>query len=108
MVTTEMNRLSYEEPVATNLTMDIVFDDDNARVLRSVHDELVSAMEDDVVAVARIECHQRVDHEVSGAIRGNDIEIQTPHRRRWCRNSGLHRPGRPTPAGRCRRTGRAP
>src|SRR5207244_8896655 len=40
--------------------MDIVFDDDNARVLRSVHDELVSAVEDDVVAVARIECHQGV------------------------------------------------
>src|SRR5258705_12200276 len=60
MVTTEMNRLSYEEPVATNLTMDIVFDDDNARVLRSVHDELVRAVEDDVVAVARIECHQGV------------------------------------------------
>ena len=40
--------------------MDIVFDDDNARVLRSVHDELVSAVQDDVVAVARIECHQGV------------------------------------------------
>src|SRR5712691_4109556 len=40
--------------------MDIVFDDDNARVLRSVHDKLVSAVEDDVVAVARIECHQGV------------------------------------------------
>jgi hypothetical protein len=40
--------------------MDIVFDDDNARVLRSVHDEPVSAVEDDVVAVACIECHQGV------------------------------------------------
>jgi hypothetical protein len=40
--------------------MDIVFDDDNARVLRSVHNELVSAVQDDVVAVARIECHQGV------------------------------------------------
>src|SRR5512132_3112409 len=40
--------------------MDIVFDDDNARVLRSVHDELISPVEDDVVAVARIECHQGV------------------------------------------------
>src|SRR2546422_4488104 len=40
--------------------MDIVFDDDNARVLRSVHNELVSAVEDDVVAVARIERHQGV------------------------------------------------
>src|SRR5438552_12270025 len=40
--------------------MDIVFDDDNARVLRSVHDELISAVEDDVVAIARIECHQGV------------------------------------------------
>src|SRR5258706_6653544 len=40
--------------------MDIVFDDDNARVLRSVHNELVSTVEDDVVAVARIECHQSV------------------------------------------------
>src|SRR5436190_22788676 len=40
--------------------MDIVFDDDNARVLRSVHDELISAVEDDVVAVAPIECHQGV------------------------------------------------
>src|SRR2546430_16389043 len=40
--------------------MDIVFDDDNARVLRSVHDDLVSAVEDDGVAVARIECHQGV------------------------------------------------
>src|SRR5712691_1881237 len=40
--------------------MDIVFDHDNARVLRSVHNELVSAVEDDVVAVARIECHQGV------------------------------------------------
>lgn len=40
--------------------MDIVFDDDNARVLRSVHNERVSAVEDDVVAVARIECHQGV------------------------------------------------
>src|SRR6266576_925439 len=40
--------------------MDIVFDDDNARVLRSVHDELISAVEDDVVAVARVECHQGV------------------------------------------------
>src|SRR5258707_228938 len=40
--------------------MDIVFDDDNARVLRSVHNEPVSAMQDDVVAVARIECHQGV------------------------------------------------
>src|SRR5947208_161518 len=40
--------------------MDIAFDDDNARVLRSVHDELISAVEDDVVAVARIECHQGV------------------------------------------------
>ena len=38
--------------------MDIVFDDDNAMVLRSVHDKLVSAVEDDAVAVARIECHQ--------------------------------------------------
>src|SRR5205085_11703111 len=43
-----------------NLTMDIVFDDDNARVLRSVHDKLVSAVEDDVVAVASVECHQGV------------------------------------------------
>jgi len=60
MVTTEMNRLSYEEPGRDNLTMDIVFDDGNARVLRSVHDELISAVEDDVVAVARIECHQGV------------------------------------------------
>jgi len=55
-----------DEPVVVlgagrqNLTMDIVFDDDNARVLRSVHDELISAVEDDVVAVARIECHQGV------------------------------------------------
>ena len=40
--------------------MDIVFDDDNARVLRSVHNEPVSAVEGDVVAVARIECHQGV------------------------------------------------
>src|SRR5438477_12926685 len=40
--------------------MDIVFDDDNARVLRSVHNEPVSAVQDDVVAVARIECHQGV------------------------------------------------
>src|SRR6202171_2638742 len=40
--------------------MDILFDDDNARVLRSVHNELVTAVEDDVVAVARIECHQGV------------------------------------------------
>src|SRR5258705_3190262 len=40
--------------------MDIVFDDDNARVLRSVHDKLVSAVENDVVAVARIERHQGV------------------------------------------------
>src|SRR5437016_14209601 len=40
--------------------MDIVFDDDNASVLRSVHNELVSAVEDDVVAVACIECHQGV------------------------------------------------
>src|ERR1700681_1076498 len=40
--------------------MDTVFDDDNARVLRSVHNELVSAVEDDVVAIARIECHQGV------------------------------------------------
>src|SRR5256886_16618882 len=58
MVTTEMNRLSYEEP--DNCTMDTVFDDDNARVLRSVHDELVSSVEADVVAVAGIECHQVV------------------------------------------------
>src|SRR5437773_6678850 len=40
--------------------MDIVFDDDNTWVLRSVHNEIVSAVEDDVVAVARIECHQSV------------------------------------------------
>src|SRR5258706_12252572 len=40
--------------------MDMVFDDNNARVLRSVHDKLVSALEDDVVPVARIECHQGV------------------------------------------------
>jgi hypothetical protein len=40
--------------------MDIVFDDDNARVLRSVHDEPVNAVQDDVVAVARIECQQGV------------------------------------------------
>src|SRR5712691_1810105 len=40
--------------------MDIVFDDDNARVLRSVHDELVRAVEDDVAAVVRIKCHQGV------------------------------------------------
>src|SRR4029077_1250485 len=40
--------------------MDLVFDDDNARVLRSVHDELVSAMEDDVVAIAHIERHERL------------------------------------------------
>src|ERR1700688_1059430 len=40
--------------------MDIVFDDDNARVLRSVYNEPVSAVQDDVVAVARIECHQGV------------------------------------------------
>src|SRR5438445_11218196 len=39
--------------------MDIVFDDDNARVLRSVHNELVSAVEDDVVAIAHIERHDR-------------------------------------------------
>src|SRR5881275_2551703 len=60
MVTTEMNRLSYLGAGRDNLTMDIVFDDDNARVLRSVHDELISAVEDDVVAVARVECHQGV------------------------------------------------
>ena len=30
--------------------MDIVFDDDNARVLRSVHNELVSAVQDDPFA----------------------------------------------------------
>src|SRR6202795_2855180 len=40
--------------------MDIVFDDDNARVLRSVYDKRVSAVEDNVVAVARIERHQGV------------------------------------------------
>src|SRR5947209_2334731 len=40
--------------------MDIVFDDDNARVLRSVHNELVSAVEDDVVAIAHIERHERL------------------------------------------------
>jgi hypothetical protein len=40
--------------------MDIVFDDDNARVLRSVHNEPVSAVQDDVVAVAGIECRQGV------------------------------------------------
>jgi hypothetical protein len=40
--------------------MDIVFDDDHARVPRSVHDKLVSAVEDDVVAVACIERHQGV------------------------------------------------
>src|SRR6266478_1596652 len=40
--------------------MDIVFDDDNARVLRSMHNELVSPVEDDSLAVARIECHQGV------------------------------------------------
>src|SRR2546421_5842518 len=40
--------------------MDIVFDDDNARVLRSVYEQLISAVEDDVVAVARIACYQGV------------------------------------------------
>ena len=40
--------------------MDIVFDDDNARVLRSVHDKLVGAVEDDVLAVARIQGHQGI------------------------------------------------
>src|SRR5260370_31331533 len=40
--------------------MRIVFDDYNARVVRSVHDELISAVEDDVIAVAHIECHQGV------------------------------------------------
>jgi hypothetical protein len=40
--------------------MDIVFDDDNARVLLSVYDELISDVQDDVVDVARLECHQGV------------------------------------------------
>ena len=40
--------------------MDIVFDDDDARVPRPVHDESVGTVEHDVVAVARIECHQGV------------------------------------------------
>src|SRR5438874_11037173 len=40
--------------------MNIVFDHDKAWVLRSVYDELISDAEYDVVAVARIECHQGV------------------------------------------------
>src|SRR5260370_3890178 len=41
--------------VRDNFTMDIVFGDDTATGLRSEHDELISAVEYEVVAVARIE-----------------------------------------------------
>jgi hypothetical protein len=58
MVLTEMNRLSYEEPVAT-FTMDS-YSMMTTRGPRSVHDEFVSAMEDDVVAIAHIERHERL------------------------------------------------
>jgi len=40
--------------------MHLVFDDHDTRILRSVHDEFVRAMQDDIVTVARIECHQRI------------------------------------------------
>src|SRR5207237_3832437 len=43
-----------------NLTIYIIIDDDNARELRSVHEKLISAVEDDVVAVAHVERHQGV------------------------------------------------
>src|SRR5258708_14133180 len=41
-----------------NLTVDIVFDDDNARRLRSMHDELISPVKYDLVALARVACNQ--------------------------------------------------
>src|ERR1700678_1976659 len=42
------------------LAMYVVFDDHDTRVLRSVNDERVSTMENDVVAVAGIERHERI------------------------------------------------
>jgi hypothetical protein len=38
----------------------LVFDDHDARVLRSVNDECVRAMQDDVVAVACLKRHERL------------------------------------------------
>src|ERR1700730_4490195 len=40
--------------------MDLIFDDYDAWVLRSVHDECVPAVQDGAVAVSGIERHQRV------------------------------------------------
>src|SRR5260221_14142886 len=42
------------------LTMDLVLENRNAGILRSVRDERTRAVEDDVVPIARIERHQRL------------------------------------------------
>src|SRR6266702_5726765 len=53
-----------DEPVvvgcagSNNLTVHIVFEDHYTSILGSMHDERVRAMQEDVVTVARIKCHQ--------------------------------------------------
>ena len=53
-----------DEPVVVgcagsdDLTVHIVFEDHYTSILRSMHDERVRAVERDVVAVARVKCHQ--------------------------------------------------
>src|SRR6266436_8954668 len=55
-----------DEPVVVGgtgrdyLAVYLVFDDHDTRVLRSVDDERVRAMQDDVVAVACVEHHERL------------------------------------------------
>src|SRR5258706_7957170 len=55
-----------DEPVVVRdagrdyLAMYVVFDDYDTRVLRSVNDERIRTMENDVIAVAGIELHQRI------------------------------------------------
>src|SRR2546430_16389042 len=88
MVTTEMNRLSYEEPVATVLPW-------TSYSMMTTRGPAIGAQRARQRRGGRWCCRSphrvpsgRHDHEVSGAIRGNDIEMRTPRRRRWCRNSG--------------------
>ena len=55
-----------DEPVVVRvagadfLPMHLIFEDEDARVLRSVHDEPIPAVQDGAVAVSGVERHQRV------------------------------------------------
>jgi hypothetical protein len=60
MVTTEMNRLSYAFPVQIFFPVHLIFKDEYAWLLQSMHHERVPPVQDGAITVSGVERHQRV------------------------------------------------